>query len=446
MAHAARRTASCLLVALLLALRPVLTAAQYVTMPLPGCPPGKDCIGQELALRKAPIRDSNNGAPQNATRTGLICKPEEFVGYNCARAQPSEEDDPGSSLINCPSAFYCPSPLERYTCPAGYSCHKGSTFPEECLAGSACPEGTFQGRFYAPLIATIIALCLTAAFWYWSRRKRQHVAVVRNQNDTSALSPTSRGSTTELQPTAIQVKSIHPDAAKSQPKLIVTFDHVSVAVRDANAVATPASPVAWADDSESKRLVTKYGEKFILNDITGSIRGGRLTAIMGPSGSGKSTFLNALLNKVPISHGTIRVNHTHTVPDLISLNVLGFVPQVDTMLTMMTVRDLVTHSAYMRLPGAMAQAAKLQRVDAVCQLLGISHLLDTPVGDEQERGLSGGEKKRVSIAMELVADPLVLLLDEPTSGQCTQERAGGGQAEGARSPAIRDRCCWGLCR
>ena len=95
---------------------------------------------------------------------------------------------------------------------------------------------------------------------------------------------------------------------------------------------------------------------------------------------------------------------------------MAFVPQDDTMLDMLTVRDLLTHSAFTRLPGEMSHKEKHRRVNYTLQLLGLTHIADVVVGNDLERGISGGEKKRVSIGMELVCDPLFIMLDEPSSG------------------------------
>jgi ABC-type multidrug transport system ATPase subunit len=128
------------------------------------------------------------------------------------------------------------------------------------------------------------------------------------------------------------------------------------------------------------------------------------------------TCLNALLGRVPISSGSILINHQHTVQEVLALNVVGYVPQSDVMLPMLTVRELLVHSALMRLPSDWSKEAKLARVAATMELLGITHLADVVVGDESSRSLSGGEKKRTSIGLELVSDPQILLLDEPTTG------------------------------
>lgn len=127
--------------------------------------------------------------------------------------------------------------------------------------------------------------------------------------------------------------------------------------------------------------------------------------------SGKTTFLSALLNKVPLSSGRIVVNHQHSMADVLDMNVVGFVPQADVMMDVCTVRDIIEHAAFMRLPASMPRHAKKARAAAVMDLLGISHIADSVVGNDLERGISGGQRKRVSIAMELVADPLLLMLD-----------------------------------
>lgn len=162
------------------------------------------------------------------------------------------------------------------------------------------------------------------------------------------------------------------------------------------------------------QVQVKIGKKLVLDNITGQFRAGRLTAIMGGSGAGKTTFLRALLGKVKPTSGSISVNSHYSVSDLRTQT--GFVPQDDTMLNMLTVRQLLNHSAYTRLPAELTTEEKDKRVSEAMELLNLSHIADVVVGDDVNRGVSGGEKKRVSIAMELVADPLLLFLDEPTSG------------------------------
>jgi ABC-type multidrug transport system ATPase subunit len=90
----------------------------------------------------------------------------------------------------------------------------------------------------------------------------------------------------------------------------------------------------------------------------------------------------------------------------------GYVFQDDMLMSTMTVREALMFSAELRLPDAMPKHEKEQRVENVMADLGISHIADRRIGDAMSRGISGGEKRRVSIGMELVVSPHVLFLDE----------------------------------
>jgi ABC-type multidrug transport system ATPase subunit/ABC-type multidrug transport system permease subunit len=159
--------------------------------------------------------------------------------------------------------------------------------------------------------------------------------------------------------------------------------------------------------------------KQILSDVRGIARPGEVFAIMGASGAGKTTFLDILArkNKVGVVEGDFYVNG-EKVTDSEYKNVVGFVDQEDTMLPTLTVHETILTSALLRLPRDMGRAAKEQRVHEVEKQLGISAIKDSLIGSSEGkgRGISGGEKRRVGIACELVTSPSILFLDEPTSG------------------------------
>ncbi|KAK7739860.1 FAD-dependent urate hydroxylase [Cytospora paraplurivora] len=159
--------------------------------------------------------------------------------------------------------------------------------------------------------------------------------------------------------------------------------------------------------------------KQILSSIRGVAHPGELTAIMGASGAGKTTFLDILArkNKRGAVNGEFYVNG-EKVTDIDFKAVVGFVDQEDTMLATLTVHETILNSALLRLPRDMTRAAKEQRVTEVEKQLGIYHIKDSLIGSEEGkgRGISGGEKRRVGIACELVTSPSILFLDEPTSG------------------------------
>lgn len=159
--------------------------------------------------------------------------------------------------------------------------------------------------------------------------------------------------------------------------------------------------------------------KSILSDVQGVAHPGEITAIMGASGAGKTTFLDILARKN--KRGTVQGNffvNGETVDDVEYKNVVGFVDQEDTMLPTLTVHETIMTSALLRLPRDMAITTKEQRVYEVERQLGISAIRDSLIGSEEGngRGISGGEKRRVGIACELVTSPSILFLDEPTSG------------------------------
>ncbi|KAL4973875.1 hypothetical protein BDW66DRAFT_141089 [Aspergillus desertorum] len=157
----------------------------------------------------------------------------------------------------------------------------------------------------------------------------------------------------------------------------------------------------------------------ILSGIQGAAQPGQISAIMGASGAGKTTFLDLLArkNKRGVVQGDFYVNG-EKLDDADFKSMIGFVDQEDTMLPTLTVHETILTSALLRLPRDMSRAAKEQRVMEVEKQLGIYHIKDQLIGSEEGsgRGISGGEKRRVGIACELVTSPSILFLDEPTSG------------------------------
>lgn len=161
----------------------------------------------------------------------------------------------------------------------------------------------------------------------------------------------------------------------------------------------------------------KPGETVVLEDITGCVKPGQMLAIMGGSGAGKTTLLDILAkkNKSGTVQGKIKINGIE-IPQKQLSKLIGFVDQENYLLPTLTVYETVLNSALLRLPRSMSMRAKQARVIQVLEQLRIYDIRDRIIGDEFQRGISGGEKRRVSIACELVTSPLILFLDEPTSG------------------------------
>jgi len=162
----------------------------------------------------------------------------------------------------------------------------------------------------------------------------------------------------------------------------------------------------------------KEGEGIILQGVTGRFPPGSLVALMGPSGCGKTTFMNTMLGRTPYgtTSGSISINGDGDMPLLKKKGVAGFVPQDDIVHPSMTVFQNLYYHALLRLPASIAHEEKVKHVQHVVKVLGLEKVQDSIVGSPEARGISGGQKKRVNIGMELVAMPSFIFMDEPTSG------------------------------
>ncbi|KAI9501389.1 P-loop containing nucleoside triphosphate hydrolase protein [Coemansia spiralis] len=182
--------------------------------------------------------------------------------------------------------------------------------------------------------------------------------------------------------------------------------------------AGSASPVLSWDNLNYDVKTKGHGVRRILHDLSGSIYPGELVAIMGSSGAGKTTLLNTLSGRLQGGrlYGDIKFNGAKRVPHDFK-RMLAYVEQDDLLHGALTVEETLMASARLRLPNSKyTDADKRERVETVMRQLRLSHIADTPIGGQGIRGVSGGERKRVSIGMELVTDPSILVLDEPSSG------------------------------
>nr|VDD18470.1 unnamed protein product [Brassica oleracea] len=164
------------------------------------------------------------------------------------------------------------------------------------------------------------------------------------------------------------------------------------------------------------KKLTSSAEKEILSGINGSVSPGEVLALMGPSGSGKTTLLSLLGGRISQSAigGSITYNDKPYSKYLKSK--IGFVTQDDVLFPHLTVKETLTYAARLRLPKTLTREQKEQRAIGVIQELGLERCQDTMIGGAFVRGVSGGERKRVSIGNEIIINPSLLLLDEPTSG------------------------------
>ena len=156
--------------------------------------------------------------------------------------------------------------------------------------------------------------------------------------------------------------------------------------------------------------------KSLLIDIKGEVTSGHVLAILGPSGAGKTTLLNMLT--LQQSGGTptgyINVNGEPLTPSLYD-RTCAYVEQTDTLWASLTVREHLAYATSLFRP-ELDDAAKVEAVNSLATEVGLEEFMETAAGNEITRGLSSGNKRRLSVALALVKRPSILFLDEPTSG------------------------------
>lgn len=152
--------------------------------------------------------------------------------------------------------------------------------------------------------------------------------------------------------------------------------------------------------------------KALLRDIEFEAGHGQLLAVIGPSGAGKSTLMGVLTGAKRPSSGSVRFDHQDIVNNYAALRTrIGFVPQDDILHKSLSIRAALEYAARLRLPADTTRAERREQVNRVLGQLDLHEQAETKVSK-----LSGGQRKRASVAMELLTEPALLILDEPTSG------------------------------
>ena len=312
-------------------------------------------------------------------RTG-ICRPckvvvsESMPGYLCE----------GGRVRLCPAGHVCPynNTAKTYNyakvCEEGTLCMAGFTEPIQCSSFALCPAGsTTRGIIRGSIVLSLIILFigLILGFVLQRRQNQQLEASAKLRSDFKATKGEQLGSGLPISNSSVRLR----------------FKNVGMKLKSNGAT--------------------------IVDGVSGYFPAGSLVALMGPSGAGKTSFMNALLSRAPYADitGAISVNG---INDGIrkAPNVVGFVPQDDICHADLTVFQNLYYNALLRLPRKLSEVQKRRHVQSVINALGLSHIQNHLVGSPSRRGISGGQKKRVNIGMELVAMPSIIFMDEPTSG------------------------------
>jgi len=280
----------------------------------------------------------------------------------------------------CPQGYYCPTTAEAIPCPEEHFCPVGSIEPKKCAgsaSGSCGSEKAYRSVVWIPFFFALLFLVGVFAADYYLISNKSELRLKRT--GSGGFKPVASVDSSSLP----QVKS----------PVSIKFDNI--------------------------RLVT--GKTVRISGVSGFIRPGKFTAILGGSGAGKTSLMNVLLGRENRTSGDIEYRtpeFENRIPSKLLDRVIAFVPQNDVYLREMTVEQLVTYSAKWRLPACYQPNHIAERVDDVLTQLQLQHLRHTVVGGLGSDGsvLSPGDRKKVNIALELVAGPNVLFLDEPTTG------------------------------
>ncbi len=170
------------------------------------------------------------------------------------------------------------------------------------------------------------------------------------------------------------------------------------------------------------------GARALITDFDLAIYPGEFIGLMGPSGCGKSTLINLLIGRLMPGAGVVEYNGCDLSSNAERFGPqIGYVPQDDILHPELTVREALYYSARLKLPREIGDGEIGRKIDKLCERLGLyrpgtaDDVRETLVGSPDRRGISGGQRKRVNLAIELLTDPQILFLDEPTSGLSSKD-------------------------
>mmetsp|Transcript_23207 Transcript_23207/g.30989 ORF Transcript_23207/g.30989 Transcript_23207/m.30989 type:complete len:376 (-) Transcript_23207:1065-2192(-) len=244
-----------------------------------------------------------------------------------------------------------------------------------------------------------------------------------NMSDSSRLI-TSSGGVPKDGHSASPMQEIEETDEKISDNFNKTRPAASSSINGGESVKISFSNVQFSVTVRASRDQQRNGEPAektlnILKDVTGFCLPSQTTFIMGASGAGKTSLLNLLSDRVGIKpgmtvRGKIAFNDVHTLNQQLFSNYATYVMQDDVIFAYFTVKEALTFAARLKLK--CSEEEQDRRVDELIGDLGLEQCKDTQVGSILKKLISGGERKRTAIGVELITDPKCVLLDEPTSG------------------------------
>ena len=299
------------------------------------------------------------------------------------------------AIFNCESKHYCPNPWTSCECKRGSFCLNGFSAPGRCTAGASCDGGPSKGLGWLICVIWGVGIFLVVLGTLYGYR------LINSGSDESINHLNKRKNAEDY---------------INRLRVAAGFGMKTNVIETMRGLTERLDPCVISTLGLSMKL--KSNGNYVLREVSAHFPPASLNAVMGPSGAGKTTFMNALAGRALYGDisGKIFIDGAPSQFGQPGAPKIGYVPQDDIMHDNYTVYQNLYYSAMLRLPKDMPKAQKLRIIDDVLLVLELDHLIDQRVGNADKRGISGGQKKRVNIAMELVAYPRVLFLDEPTTG------------------------------
>lgn len=301
----------------------------------------------------------------------------------------------------CPAGYYCPGPGQKVVCPKGFFCRKQSMAPVRCGIMSRCVENGRANPEFSYVVIIFYALMILLFACDKACEK-------------------------------LRVRTLRKEEKRTLELLRLMPPSNPINIAKCGELVDPVRSIRFADLS-AKSSADVAAHPWLWPN-SGSLLPQKLNAVMGSSGCGKSTLIEMLRGRVTNGNltGSVHIvdgagcEHSFCMEELTTptpavrkiRHLMGFVPQDDVLLGELTVRENLEYSARLKLPQFRGKESTVQYiVNCVCRALGFDiKLQGRIVGTVEQRGISGGQRKRVNIGMELVGLHPIIVMDEPTSG------------------------------
>ncbi len=351
-----------------------------------------------------------------------------------------------TSIGACPRGNYCPTYDTIYPCEVGYFCGLGFTAGTPCTLGAlSCPTTSMQVQNFLGLFfpfAFFLAVWLYVYYYaeyyeYHKREDRQDRFANQSLEDRAVDELEDVQQRAATMAGNMGIFSDLPSAAndeESAKKIAAADMAASVSGGSASASGSGSGSSLTQEFkfakvkrplrisfSNLKLTLKANASSTLLNNVFGTIKPSNITALMGPSGAGKTTLLSLLRGQAHYANcsGTITVN-SRVVGSLSEYRSnMAFVPQDDITYEELSVEDNILYSAMLFNRRGYTRASTPQLMAMVNRaevMLGIDFIKHSVVGGSGVKGISGGQRKRVSIGMEMMKEAALFFLDEPTSG------------------------------